>query len=105
MSGDHWTLANVVQQEAACAVCILRHTWGESFLAYKGCGLVSQTSCDRKASQDSGSERTVRCCIRRTGDFRKVKLFSVQTEEVEQGIIVLQSFQIHKHRARCIRWI
>lgn len=81
MFRDHRLLANIVQQEAAGAICIFCTTGRESALTDQRGGLIAQAACYSCSFQRAGSEFPVFLGMGGGDDFGEVQLLGVKVEE------------------------
>lgn len=89
--------ANVVQQEASSAVCVLRKTSSETLLADQSSGLVTQAASNLGTAQGGVGQGTVGLGIGRAHNLGQLDLLGVNSEPVNEVLIVLQGVDVHEH--------
>lgn len=97
--GDDGLLSSVVEQEAAGTVCVLGLTGLKGLLADEGGRLVTETASKGNVGEGTGSDSAVDL----SGGHNLGENELLDTEELDELLVVLEGLNVHEHGSRGIR--
>lgn len=101
---DDGLLADVVEQEATSAVCVLGLTRLKALLAYESSGLVAQAAREAEVLERAACDLAERLGVCGADDLGHVHFAQIELvgEEVEHLLAVLEGVDVHEHGAACV---
>jgi len=102
VGGDDGLGADVVQEEAPGAICVLGQAGCEALLTDESGGLVAEAASDLGALEGRVGEGAKGLGIGGADNLWQLDLVTVEAEPVQQLSIILERLEVHEHGARGI---